>query len=276
MRKIDRKEGISKGNFERHLFIPDLQIPDENKKAVNLMFDFIGDYKPDKVHIMGDLMNFTRISKFLVLGDSGATVKEELDASRKFLTDLEKKVRHYKPDAEINYLEGNHELRLAKYIARNADEITDVTDTDGEVLLTVPHLLGLKELGINWISYYEKHKEGDTIIEHGDIARVKAGYTAQGMIDRRGKSGFSVHTHRLAFVTRMIDGEERYWVEAGSLCNLEPTPTYMKQPDWVNGFAIGLYDKGEKIMHPATILIQKGQFVYNDRLYKEENGKGAK
>jgi hypothetical protein len=269
MKKINKKESLSGGNTERHLFIGDTQIPDQNEKAVSLVMDFIKDYKPDVVHHVGDLMNFDRISKYKVLHTNRVTsVKEELEESREFLANLQRTVRKYKPKAQINYLEGNHEMRLRKYLASNAPELTEITDSKGECVLSLPHLLGLKDLGINWFNYYDKYQIGPINVEHGDIARSKSGYTAQGMLEKRWGSGVSGHTHRLAFVTRRAGDQENFWIEAGSLCGLEPSTHYTKQPDWVNGFAIGLYDKKEKIMHPATILIQKDQFYYNEKIYK--------
>lgn len=254
--------------FERHLFIPDLQIPDQNKKAVEALFKFIPDYKPDRVHILGDLVNFTRVGKYEVLGEFGVTINDEKDEAVKFLKRLTHTVRDYKPNAEIDYYEGNHEQRIKKYLARNADALTDLRTDSGDYVLSVQNLFGLRELGINWVEYFQSGDVGGVRVEHGDVTRAKSGYTGQAMIEKRGRSGVSVHTHRLAFITKNQGGDVKYWIEAGSLCNLEPTPTYTKQPDWVNGFAIGIFDKKEKILHPQTILFQKDQFYFEGKVYK--------
>jgi len=246
--------------FVKQLFLPDLHCPDYNKKIFKSVIDFARDYKPHVVHVIGDWMNFTTISKFDVVEDYNVTLADEIKEGRKLLKETVDTIREASPEAKFKFYEGNHEFRLAKYLARDAVALRGLTDIYDADILTLPHLLGLKELGVEWHKYIDVHREDNVIIEHGHIVRSKSGYTASGQIDKRGQSGFSGHTHRLAMISRNQGGAVKFWVECGSLCNLKPTPRYAVEPDWVNGFAIGIYDKQENIMHPHTVLIQKDQF----------------
>lgn len=260
-----------RGRFSRHLFLSDLQIPDHNLKVLHLVKSFIKDFQPDYLYLLGDLINFTEASKYEVVGDA-PSLGEEIETARKIIFDLVSTAREANPHIKITWFQGNHCYRLEKYLTRNADKLTDITDEDGERLITIPHIFHLKEHQIEWIPYFGSKRFKQIEIEHGDVVRLKSGYTAHAMLDKRGLSGYSAHSHRLALVTRNQGGVVRFWVESGSLCNSEPSPRWIKKPDWNNGFAIGIYDHNLKVMHPTPILIQKNSFIYNNKLYE---GKGV-
>lgn len=249
----------------KHLFLSDLQIPDHNPTALQLVYKFIPDFKPDYLHLLGDLINLSHASNYNVL--DGPTLGEEITEARKVIYQLVESVRQANPRVEINWYCGNHELRLEKYLYRQADKLTDITDADGEQMLTIPHLFHLKSVGIKWIPYYDTYKYHDIEFEHGDVVRCKAGYTGQAMLDKRGCIGFSGHTHKLAMVTRKWGDKTAYWVECGSLCNAQPSPQWIRTPDWCAGLAIGIYDPEKDVMYPQPLLIQKDSFLYNGKIY---------
>ena len=62
------------------------------------------------------------------------------------------------PDAEIVFLEGNHDCRIYKYLAENAPAVVNMrqagTGTEGWPVNSLPHLLRMDELGINYASGY--------------------------------------------------------------------------------------------------------------------------
>lgn len=72
----------------------------------------------------------------------------------------------------------------------------------------------------------------------------------------------------MALITRKQYGKVKCWVETGSFCNPDPSPIWAKKPDWVNGFAVGFYDKKERIMHPVPILMQDNQFYFEGKVYR--------
>lgn len=251
---------ITGERFTKHLFIPDLHYPDYNKKIFTPVINFAKDFKPHVVHILGDWMNFTAAGKFEVIEEYSYTLKDEIEGGRELLIQTVDAIRENNLDVEIEFYEGNHEFRLKKYIAKHAAALKGLTDISGGEIYDLAFLMGLKELGIKWHNYTYLHREDGVIVEHGQIVRSKSGYTASGQLDKRGQSGFSGHSHRLAMISRNQGGDVKFWVECGSLCNQQPTPNYAVEPDWVSGFAIGIYDKEENIMHPHTVLIQKDQF----------------
>jgi len=273
MRKIAKAElpkaVENRERFERHLILSDYQIPDHDVGLAEIIrTQLIPDLKPDVIHLDGDIMNFSEAGKYDLPLDFDVTLGDELNKAKEVVYGLEKAARKANPDCEIEWREGNHEFRLQKYLARNAQALAEIFDEYGDRVITIPHLMNLKEHDIKWIPYYEHKKIGSVEIEHGDIVRSKSGYTAHAMLDRRGHSGFSGHTHRLAFITRNQGGDEKFWLETGSLCNYNPTPQYVKDSDWVKGFAVGIYDKQTKIMHPCLVMVQKEQFAFNNKVYE--------
>ncbi|MCM8808214.1 MAG: hypothetical protein NC926_09815, partial [Candidatus Omnitrophica bacterium] len=74
----------------------------------------------------------------------------------------------------------------------------------------------------------------DILIGHFDKSLQNAGYTARWLRDFFGKSIITGHTHRLAITYKSFYNEIKFGVEAGCLCNLEPS--YITSPDWIQGF----------------------------------------
>lgn len=154
--------------------------------------------------------------------------------------------------------------RLVKYLARNALALAEL-NIEGERIVSIPHLFNLRELGVKYIGMFDNHKEGDVMFEHGSMVRIKSGYTAHAMIERRGTSGVIGHTHRLSLVTKTMSGRSMFWIENGCLCNLNPTPRYVNMPDWTNGFSIITFIKG--VAYPQVIPIINNSFTYNGTIY---------
>jgi len=256
-----------KGKFEKHVFISDHQIPDHNEKAINAVNQFIKDFKPDKVHIVGDFLNFTKVAKYDQDPYYHKTMADEINMGRIILDDLVRVTRKANKEAEIIWYEGNHEVRLVKYLGRNATALAEITDVNGEIVNSIPHLFSLKEKGVTWIPYLQRHTERGVEIEHGDVARTRSGMTANAMIDRRGRSGFSGHTHRLAFVMKTQVDKEMFWIETGSLCKREFESPYGRSMDWQNGFAVGIYSFETKTFYPQAIPLFNNTFMFDGKVY---------
>lgn len=245
--------------METHLVLSDFHIPDHNRHLLPPLYKLIKDLNPDKIHILGDLVNFTKVSKYDPDPYYSVKLSDEIDEASRVLRKIVSL-----SDAEILWYSGNHENRLIKYLARNALALADL-DIKGEKVVSIPHLFGLRELGVKWFSWDANHTEHGVLFEHGSIVRVKSGYTAQAMIDRRGMSGIVGHTHRLSLITRSQFGKSHFWIENGCLCNLNPTPRYSNMPDWTNGFSVINFVNGKA--YPQIVPIFNNRFIYNGKTY---------
>jgi hypothetical protein len=153
--------------------------------------------------------------------------------------------------------------RLTKFLGKSALPLAGL-NVSGEKVISIPHLFELSALGVEWVPSYKHKRVGDFVFQHGYLARVKAGFTAQAMIDKLGMSGFQGHTHRLALVSRTQYGISRFFIETGCMCSLEPDPPYMINPDWTAGFAIGVLENGK--FYPQIMPIIDGKVLYGSIL----------
>lgn len=261
-------EGISAFKA-RHIAFGDSQIPDVDQRAVEAVLRVNDDWKATDAWIMGDMINATTVGKYGFPASYDRDLNSEIQEGRGLMTLIAQRLKEANPDVKIKYLEGNHEYRLQKYLDKNARELALLTEGDGQQTISLPRLMGLNDLGIEWIPYWEdEHIEQATIL-HGNIARVKGGYTAQAYIDRYGETTIAGHTHRLAMVARTQSGEEKFGIETGSLCKRKMEVPYVRegQVDWQQGFALVGVDQ-TNTLYPAVVPIINGRAMFGQGLYE--------
>lgn len=251
-----------------NLFIGDFQIPEQDDRAINAVLSFIPDLKPDYIHLMGDILDLTKQSSFDHNPYDKHTLNDELVIARGILKQIVDIGRKSNPECKVFMYAGNHEQRQLKALAK-AQGFADVTVKD-ELVLSLPYLLELRELGITWVDYFKEHIIDGTVgVEHGDIARAKSGATASGMLSKRGHSGFSGHTHRLGLVYETYGlGITKFWVETGALCKKQWAFPYRRGNNWQQGFAIGTYIKEFRTMVPELVHVKDYSFFYKGKIYR--------
>lgn len=260
-------EGVSSFS-QRHIMFGDDQIPDVDMSALNAVLKVNDRWRATDAWIMGDMINATTVGKFGFPANYERDLNSEILEGRGILKLKAQRLREANPDVKIRYLEGNHELRLQKYMDKHARELAMLTETDGQQTVSIPRLLGLNELGIEWIPYWEDEHIQEAVILHGNIARVKGGYTAQAYIDRYGSTTIAGHTHRLAMVGRTQNGVPKWGIETGSLCRPKMEVQYVRegQADWQQGFATLGID-GNGTAYPAIHPILKGKAHFADEIF---------
>jgi len=251
---------------ERYLIISDLHVPDHDIKTLKLIYKFINFYKPDYLDILGDFINFTKISKFDTDVYYTTNLSDEIQEGRDVLADLVSISRKANENVVITYAMGNHDDRLVKYLGRNADQLAGLS-IDEEYILSIPHLFDLKKLGVKFVPSHKILQRHGTTFTHGTNTRIKSGFAAHANIDKFGTSGFSGHSHKLSHVTRTQSGNTKFWIETGCLCNLTPTPTYAVHPDWTQGFATAEYNFNTHQFYPQIVPIINHSFSYNGELF---------
>jgi len=257
---------MNKDKRERYMIISDVHVPDYDIKTFNLILRFISHYKPDYLDILGDFINFTKISKFDQDPYYKTDLADEIEEARGVLKQLVETTRKENEKAQITYFEGNHEARVAKYLAKNALQLADLT-FDDEYIISVPHLLELKKLGVKWEGKERIVIRHNTVFTHGTNIRVKSGFAAHANIDKFGLSGFSGHSHKLCLVTRTQSGNTKFWIETGCLCNLSPNPAFVIHPDWTQGFAVAEYRFETHQFYPQIVPIVNHSFMYEGKLF---------
>jgi len=251
---------------DKVLVVSDIHIPYQDNKAVNIMHQFSKDYKPNKIYINGDLVDFYRLSTFDQDPDRKFTVAEEIYQARIFLSDLRKNNK----DAKITLLHGNHENRLQRYMWTNPE-------LSGLDSLRLDKLLDLSKYGIKEIKadrdYWSKAtghvKQGDALIMHGDnrlngaSTSKYAGYSAKNtMLNGSNQSVIMGHIHRGAIIHHSTPYKTLTGVEAGCLCKIPGTA------NWQQGFVTFETIKGKnhnyKFHH-----IEKGILYEDSKTYSK-------
>lgn len=234
----------------------DIHYPFHDSRATGLFVDVVTVVQPDHIFINGDAMDFYDLSRFSKDPIRKYKLQEELDLCHQFLQEL----RTACPNAWIDFLEGNHEDRLTRFI-RDNDAISSLRD------LSIPRQLGLRELEISHHPYGETVWCGDMLVEHGDAVNKHSAYTAKNMLDKRGHSGISGHTHRMGIHHKSKTGIVQAWVENGCLCDL--SPEYAKgAPDWQQGFCLVHMWDGK--IHFEPIQIHEGECAFAGKIWTHE------
>lgn len=161
------------------------------------------------------------------------------------------------PNASIDYLKGNHEDRLRKFLWTQAIELAGLRAAE------LSSLLSLAKLRIRLVESGSLMYHG-LLIKHGNIVRQHAGYSARAEMERNGVSGVSGHTHRLAQTFKRDFGGEYTWVEAGCLCKIDDVE-YMEgqTANWQQGLAVGFFKKDSGRFSVSPIPIVHGKLLFD-------------
>ena len=223
----------------------DLHAPYHDPEALSTALAFVRSVRPAGVVVGGDWADFYQCSKFVSDPGRQLELQPDLDTCYAALREL----RRAAPNAKIVYLRGNHEHRLQKYLFSKAPELSKLR------ALTVPDLLRLKELDIEWIECGFR-RIGGLFWKHGNIVRNRAGYSAYAELEKTGVSGVSGHTHRLAQVYRTTEAGRFTWVEAGCLCGMSPEYAEGQTMDWLHGIVYAELEQGGDAfsVHPVPIV----------------------
>lgn len=239
-------------NYEKSVFLSDIHFPYEDKEAINVVIAFIRWFKPSFIFLLGDIVDFYALSKFDKDPDRALRIQDEINDAKSFFAHL----RLAAPRANIVFFEGNHEARLMKFLRRNPE-------VSGLEVLRLPSLLSMADYNVRFVGAMETYKYHGFYLEHGDIVRKHSGYTARGMMEKRGVSGISGHTHRLGTHYTTNEGGDYVWLENGCLCDRKPD--YIKSPNWQQGFSVGYFKKNNHRFLVEQVCIVNGKCVYAGR-----------
>ena len=254
--------------YETVLVSNDWQIPFHDERALGVFYKFAKDVRPDKIILAGDIIDFHELSSFSKDPLHIERLDQELDIAEKYLKEL----RRICPKAEIEYLEGNHEFRIKKYIFDKADTLGGSSRI--RQAIDMPHLLGLYELDIKyipcavgtgrWASVYTK--VGDLYVGHFNQVKSWAGMTAKGLVDKMGVNVMQGHTHRMgSHIRKTLDGRYIGGWENGCLCDL--SPKYTSTADWCHGWSVVIKKKNSKRFQVIQLPLVDYETWYGGKRY---------
>ncbi|QGH78058.1 metallophosphoesterase [Mycobacterium phage LoneWolf] len=253
---------------KRIVIISDTQIPFDDRKAVDRVVEFIGDYQPDEVIHIGDLMDYPSPSRWTkgTAEEFQQRIKPDSEQAKRRL--LEPLRARY--DGPIGVHEGNHDSRPFDYLAKFAPALVEYADE-----FKFEKLLDFDGFGIKVLDEFNKVAPG-WITTHGHRGGIrltqKAGDTALNAAVRMNVSVVMGHTHRLGLKPQSAGYggkiHQALWgMEVGNLMNME-LAGYLKggTANWQQGF--GLLTVEGNHVKPELIPITHGRFVVDNQVWK--------
>ncbi|MEV6675176.1 hypothetical protein [Streptomyces sp. NPDC051162] len=253
--------------MKRIVFISDLQMPLEHKRANRAVINFVHDFQPDEVINIGDINDYTSPARWSAgkRAEYGMTVHQEAAYTRR---------HHLDPlrdsfDGPVTLLGSNHGERPQKYLVDRAPALySDETYREDK-------LLRLDDYGVKFEPVAYDFAPGWTAI-HGHARGVSlaryAGGTAIGAARKLGRSVAMGHTHRAGIIsetTGMGGSKTLTGVELGHLMDVRKAD-YLGPARIANWqLAFGVFYVDGKTVTPTIIPVQpNGSFIVEGEHYK--------
>lgn len=285
--KLAKRERAPITSARKAVVLPDMQIPHHDERAIEVALQIIKEVKPDKIVILGDLLDLADFGRFDNLPTFAASTQEAINRAHLYLAEL----RKLAPSAEIVVLEGNHDLRLSTHINKNARAAYGLKRADQPEnwpVLSVPYLTAMDTLDVDYVSGYPANRywiNENLQVRHGH--RVKSsGGTAKLVADDERVSTIFGHVHRIEtqFKTHHTykGGKTNAAYSIGCLCKIDGSVPSAKggvdlsgrpvenYENWQQAIAIVDYEDGDKPFNVSPVYINTFndyQTIYNGKTY---------
>jgi len=243
--------------------------PLHDRKAWDLAIQMAELMQPEVIVLLGDMLDLAPFSRFSTEPALRHTTQPSIIELHWWLSQL----RLASPSSEIIFIEGNHEARLQRTLVDQvAGEFTTLVpadDPDGPELFSVPRLLGLDSLDIEYVGPYgEEWWLWDKVrVHHGRLVRKGGATVAAVLKDARYHEVFG-HIHRVELGSKRLHGPHGsnviYAMSPGTLCRVDGVvPAVKKNIDWQQGLGVISYDRQSDHVHMNVIHIEDGVCIFN-------------
>ncbi|MFC9231334.1 metallophosphoesterase [Streptomyces decoyicus] len=265
--------------MKRIVVISDTQMPYEDKRATRNVINFIGEYNPDEVIQIGDLVDYPAPSRWTAgtrAEFEGGVLRDSEYSKKNFLAPLREVY-----DGPVGVMEGNHDERPRKYLASKAPALAAE-----DRYYRFENLLDFQGFGITKLEPYYNFAPGWVAIHGHESPGLNqvAGRTAAMKAKKAGVSLVMGHTHRLAISPEStgFGGKLKtiYGFEVGHLMDVRKAGYLKNGPaNWQRGF--GIFYAGKYSATPHAIPVEDdGSFVVEGQRFGEikrgTNGKFTK
>lgn len=251
--------------------------PFHDRRAIDITVRVARDLQPDTIVFLGDDLDLPDwTTKFSRSPEFYWTTQPAIVERAWWLSQY----RAACPRARMVWLEGNHDQRLPNFISDNAVasyNLKPAHDLDRPPMMSIPYLLGLEELGIEWVGDYPngRHWINDNLVcEHGDKVRSGSGKTVAAVVNDIRHSVIFGHIHRVEMASKTAfprKGDRTYVaISPGTVARVDgAVPPQKKRTNWQQGFCIVSYD--DEIFSQELVNIYGGKAIANGTLYKGES-----
>jgi len=214
------------GGERKIVAFSDIHYPYHDPRAVDVTLEHAYKIGADTLLINGDAVDHYSLSRY-EKNPLRRKFPEELEAMREFLAMLRKAF----PKAWIIWNEGNHEVRLDAYLAKQTP------DMYGLVELSIPSLYHLPVHGIDYVKTSQDLISGHLHWYHGHEWRLAGIHAATNLMRRCGVSAVAGHVHRDTEDSFTSDNGSYIMVQtSGTLGDL--SPEFAVKNGWTQSFHI--------------------------------------
>ena len=201
---------IPKRDLKVDVVLPDAQVgfkkdfntgelaPLHDLKAIAVATEIVKEIRPNRLILLGDMLDLPDWSTHFVRSpEFYFTTQPSLDWLASWISEL----RPY--CNEMVYIEGNHEKRMIDSIVQNTIQaygIKPANEPDVPSLLSVPYMLGLHKMDVEYVGNYphgEFYINDNLVCIHGSKVGPKSGQSVMKMLDSPRISVIQGHVHRL-------------------------------------------------------------------------------
>lgn len=213
----------------REAVLSDLHVPYHDRWALELVCKILEVVKPTRCVVAGDALDCYQLSAYDKNPDRAEDrFQEELDTNCRYF----RLIKSAAPaDCEWDFVPGNHEDRLRRFLWRNPALY-------GLRALDLRELMSLTELGFTYHEYEVELVPKQLVVKHGRYVSRHSAFSGKAELEHEKHSISTItgHTHRLgSHYVRTRRGMVAAW-ENGCLCSLEPE--YIPNPNWQHGFSL--------------------------------------
>ena len=282
--------------IRRAVVLPDMQInfyvgrdgslvPTHDEACLQIALDVITDADPHVVAMNGDNLDLSQYGRYRKMPVFQRMAQPTIDRATRLMASIRARVR---PETQIIWLEGNHELRLPIFIIDNASEAFGLrrgNAPDSWPVMSVPFLCRLDEFGVEYVAGYPSNEwmlNDNLAIGHGSKVKT-GGSTAHAYLPELRYSLCYGHVHREEFgsVTRKtLHGPRTYEAFSfGCLCkttgvvpgaesgfDVHGQPV-KAQNNWTNGLGVIEYEPGDGHFWREHVRIWNGRARWRGKTY---------
>jgi len=277
------------GHLRRALIIPDSQngykvdrrtqehTPLHDRKAWDLAVQMAQRIQPEEIIMLGDMLDLAPFGKYSTEPELHFTTTPTLIELHWWLGQL----RLAAPHAKIVYLEGNHELRMQRQIndsLKEASGLRPVNDMDGPDALSVPRLLALEDLDIEYVPGYpaaEYWLWNQVRAYHGATVRAGGGASTAAVVKGANCHTLFGHIHRVELCAKTLSDSTGqrviYAMTPGTIARIDGVvPGASRRSDWQQGLGIVYMSPSEQVQM-QLVAISNGMCVYDgDMMHGED------
>lgn len=226
----------------------DIHFPYEDRAAYAVFLKVAEALQPQVLVLLGDVVDCYAVSAHDKDANRAtpAAFRDELLYAKTKLGELREKL----PNARVFYKQGNHETRITRYVTKNASALGNLK------AVTLPELLNLEDLKIEWIANDARLRIGKLWHIHGNEVSGAGMSPARLKYQRMQCNVIFGHHHvRDKYRPRSYDGQQHGAYANPCLADLEPE--YMHHTHaWSHGFTLIDHDVDGTFQVEETEIIK--------------------